>query len=82
VKYAVREQLYADAIACSLSAADYHDRLAAISKIGGSSLIDVAERPPARAVPSSSETASRSIPTNALTKLCRGRLDDLGDALG
>jgi hypothetical protein len=32
-------------IACSLSAADYRERLAAISKIGASSLIDVAERP-------------------------------------
>lgn len=32
-------------IACSLSAADYRERLAAISEVGASSLIDVDERP-------------------------------------
>jgi hypothetical protein len=32
-------------IACSLSAAEYRERLAAISKVGGSSLINVEERP-------------------------------------
>jgi hypothetical protein len=31
-------------IACSLSAAEYRERLAAISRVGGSSLIDVEER--------------------------------------
>jgi hypothetical protein len=32
-------------IACSLSAAEYRERLAAISKVGGSSLISAEERP-------------------------------------
>jgi hypothetical protein len=32
-------------IACSLSAAEYGERLAAISRVGGSSLINVEERP-------------------------------------